>query len=181
MEIWKDVVGYEGYYEVSTHGNVRSVTRTFIKKYGDGERSVTVSSKDLKPMTNYKGYLYVELRNNGTRFHAYIHRLVANAFIANVHNKPQVNHKDTNKTNNHVDNLEWATNSENQLHAQAHGLVSSKGKGRKAIPIGQFKNGELVAEFSSIADAQRETGISSIAYVVRGERKSAGGYEWNSL
>lgn len=93
MEEWKDVVGFEGIYQVSSTGIVRRTDNNYIKK----------------PSESRNGYMFVDLNHKEKRKHGYIHRLVAEAFIPNPNNLPAVNHKDENKTNNNVDNLEWCT------------------------------------------------------------------------
>ena len=101
-EIWKDIVGYEGLYQISNLGNVKSLNYRRTGK-----------ERILNPGNNGCGYLFVILCNNGKRKHFKIHRLVANAFLENPDNKSDVNHKDEDKTNNNVDNLEWMTRQEN--------------------------------------------------------------------
>ena len=103
--VWKPVVGYEGLYEVSENGEVRNVK----------------TQKVLSPR-NSTSYSMLALFNNGKRKDLKVHRLVAKSFLPNPQNKPQVNHKDGNKLNNHFENLEWCTNSENQKHAYKTGL-----------------------------------------------------------
>ena len=93
MEIWKDILGYEGLYQVSNYGRVRSL------KYG--------KEKILKQQINTDGYLHIDLYKNKKRKNYNVHRLVTIAFLENPNNYPQVNHKDENKQNNHIDNLEW--------------------------------------------------------------------------
>lgn len=115
-EIWKDIAGYEGKYQVSNRGRVRSLeyhNMRGIKRIGF--LRPTVVGRGI-------GYLRVALSRKHKLTSFMIHRLVALAFIENPHNLPQVNHKDGNKHNNNVDNLEWCTNSYNQLHAYANGL-----------------------------------------------------------
>jgi hypothetical protein len=114
MEIWKDINGYEGYYQISNKGNVRSVDRFD----GVHDRAGTVIKQSLKP----NGYLQVGLRKHNQRKWVGVHRLVAIHFIDNPENKPQVNHIDGNKQNNTVENLEWVTQEENQQHAIRTGL-----------------------------------------------------------
>lgn len=106
MEIWKDIQGYKNRYQVSNHGKVRSLKRNNI----------------LKPEIKNDGYLRVCLYANGKKKHKRINRLVARAFIENQNNKSQVNHKDGNKKNNHVSNLEWMTDKENKKHSVKNGL-----------------------------------------------------------
>lgn len=106
-EIWKPVVGFETLYEVSNFGNVKTLGR--IVNYSDG-RTYTYPAKILNTVQNKDGYLYVNLRRlDKTRVFHKVHILVAQAFLPNPENLPQVNHKDENRINNNVDNLEWCT------------------------------------------------------------------------
>lgn len=109
-EEWRPVVGFEGYYEVSNLGNVRSVDKTTR----DGR---FWKGREIKKHRAGQGYLRAVLCVDGMSHHLYIHRLVAEAFVLNPDNKPEVNHKDGNKHNNVVSNLEWVTKSENGLHS----------------------------------------------------------------
>lgn len=121
QEIWKDIKGFEGVYQVSSLGNVRSLPR--IIDYGT--HTQRHKGRILKPQPNSKGYLRVQLRWEGKHEVKFVHRLVAEAFVPNPENKPQVNHKDGNKQNNRADNLEWVDNSTNQRHGRALGLINS--------------------------------------------------------
>lgn len=112
-EIWKDIDGYEGSYQVSNLGRVRSLTRT-VKTRG-GTRQIEAREKVVHKMKI--GYVGVNLSLSGKNKLFYVHRLVAQAFIDNPTGKPQVNHKDFNRENNNVDNLEWVTYAENNKHA----------------------------------------------------------------
>lgn len=114
-EIWKDIAGYEGKYQVSNLGRVRSLQYHNTK----GIRRIGY----LKTAVDNKGYLRCALSKNNKLTTFKVHRLVASAFISNEENLPQINHKDGNKLNNHVKNLEWCNNSQNQLHAYATGLT----------------------------------------------------------
>lgn len=126
MEIWKDVVGYEDSYEISNLGNCRSKDRKiFMDCYGGYEREF--KGQVLKTNKLRNGYLRFTLMDKGVTKRFSVHRLVALNFIPNPENKPQVNHIDGNKENNHVDNLEWCTSSENHKHAHRIGLESQKG------------------------------------------------------
>lgn len=101
-EIWKDIKGYEGLYQISNYGRVLNVKRNHIKV----------------ACLNHKGYYKIPLYNNNKQKMCRVHRLVAQAFIPNPDNKSEVNHKDFNKVNNHVDNLEWTSGEENRSHYQ---------------------------------------------------------------
>lgn len=114
----KPIKGLENLYEIDEKGNVYAlptIKYTPTTKYLSKERK-------LKPYNNGYGYLLVDMRKDGKRYMRLVHRLVAEAFIPNPNNLPQVNHKDGNKSNNQVDNLEWCTCSENQYHAFRHSL-----------------------------------------------------------
>lgn len=124
MEVWKDIKGFENYYQVSDLGNVRSITR-FIDNPLGGLKQLT--GKPMNPYLNKKGYLLVTLRNQHRKV-AKIHRLVAKAFIPNPENKPEVNHKNGVKTDNSKDNLEWSTNRENIDHSWSTGLNKNYGE-----------------------------------------------------
>lgn len=149
MEIWKDCKGYEGKYQVSTLGRVWSVKG---QKYLNG-----TFDKD--------GYIRVHLTaKNGKRKDEFVHRLVALVFIENPNNYPQVNHKDENKKNNKVDNLEWCNSRYNNIY--------SKGKAVRCI--------ELDKVFDCSQTAMRELRIdgSDIRKCCKGQKKTAGGYHW---
>lgn len=124
-EIWKDIIGYEGFYKVSNLGNVKNLERSI--KNGVNS-SFILKERILKQVKNKIGYIGVGLHKKGVRKQAMIHRLVGIHFIPNTENKPQINHKDGNKTNNSIENLEWCTHSENAYHAFKTGLrvVSKK-------------------------------------------------------
>lgn len=118
-EIWKDVIGYEGLYQVSNFGNVRSLDRIVNKPNGV---SYIRKGKICKQSKSNLGYMTVGFTVKNIKVNKYVHRLVAEAFITNINNYPQVNHIDCDKTNNKVYNLEWCTNSQNHIHASKNGL-----------------------------------------------------------
>lgn len=178
-EIWKDVVGFEGRYKVSNNGKILSI---------NSKRSKNPIL--LKPVYTKDGYQRVSL-SLGDRHHKRsiaVHILVAKAFIPNPKNKPQVNHKDGNKKNNHVDNLEWSTGKENIQHAINHGL-------RPAFPY-KYKTGkdhyasksvlqyDLAGSFIKKWDCQSDAARfykcepSIISNCVTGYKKTALGYIW---
>lgn len=121
MEIWVDVIGYDGLYEVSNLGNVKSCDGVFKNQYTSWPKK----GKLLKPRVHTGGYLRVNLWDNGRVTDKYIHRLVADAFLPFDPDRPYINHKDGNKTNNVVSNLERVTHQENIDHAMRTGLVKS--------------------------------------------------------
>jgi hypothetical protein len=128
MEEWKFVIGYEGMYEVSDLGNVRSLNR---KIYGRGRKKKQMRHGHImKQKTDKYGYLCVQLMKDCKRKHITVHRLVAIAFIANPKNKPQINHIDCNKKNNSVGNLEWNTAKENVAHSYKNGMSKSVKRGK---------------------------------------------------
>lgn len=112
-EIWKDIPGYECLYQVSNLGSVRSLDRT-VKKAGQPD--AYLKGREIKQFTDHKGYRVVTLSKDCKLKQIKVHRLVLMAFIPNPDNLPQVNHKDGNKKNNCVENLEWCTNDYNSNH-----------------------------------------------------------------
>lgn len=126
-EVWKDVVGYEGYYQVSSFGRVKGLERQFTQLNGMTGRynTKTIPESYMKAFSDKDGYKKIQLTKDGKRNKFFVHRLVAIAFILNPESKPEVNHKDGVKDNNHLSNLEWNTTSENQLHAIANKLYQT--------------------------------------------------------
>lgn len=121
-EIWKDIKGYEGLYQVSNLGNVKSIPRIIDSQFKGKPIKREVYEKVLKKSLTRFGYEYVCLSKNGKTKKHKVHRLVGEHFIPNIENKKTINHIDGNKQNNRVDNLEWATYKENQQHAIRTGL-----------------------------------------------------------
>ncbi len=170
-EIWKDIEGYED-YKVSNLARVKSL------KFG--------KERILKQGIDNHGYPVVTLCN-GTQKNFKIHRMVAIAFIPNPCNKPEVNHKWGNKLDNRATELEWATKSENQLHAYKIGLIKPPMLGKfgkehpKSRSISQYSlDGKYIDEYESQQEAYEKTGINNrdISLVCSGKLKTAGGYIW---
>ena len=159
-EIWKDIPGFENLYQVSNLGRVKSL------HYGN---KLSNKQQLLKPRNNGDNYLTVVLK--GKKY--YIHRLVAQVFISNKKRLPQVNHKDENKMNNNVNNLEWCTAKYNCNYG------TSRDKFKKKV-IQYDKNMNKINEYKSISEAYRKSNIfiSSISAVCLKKRKTAGGYIW---
>jgi len=118
-EIWKDVIGYEGLYQVSNLGNVKSLDREVTP---NNRVPYWRKGKMCKQSKSNLGYMIVGFTVNNVKVNKYVHRLVAEIFIDNINDYPQVNHIDCNKTNNKANNLEWCTNSQNHIHAVKNGL-----------------------------------------------------------
>lgn len=118
MERWLDVPGYEGHYQVSDHGRIRSLARCRPNPL-KGKKQICQVEKEMRPLANMNGYQFIYLKRNGDRTKYYMHRLVAHVFIPNPDEKPIVNHKNCDRSDNRVANLEWMTGSENTLHGYA--------------------------------------------------------------
>lgn len=151
-EIWVDIKGYEGYYQVSNFGRVRSLDRIIIKNDNGNQYNIFRRGKILHQMTASSQYKQVRLCK---KLYS-VHRLVAEAFLDNLDNKPQVNHKDGNKSNNKVDNLEWVTPRENMQHAVDNGLVIYEKSNQKAKAVLQFDlDGNFVKEWVSLSSVKK--------------------------
>lgn len=186
-EIWKDIKGYERLYQVSNFGNVKSLDRYIINKNGDKQY---FPGKYLNQGIS-DNYLKVTLSKSNKQRTFRVHILVARTFIPNPENKPEVNHMDGDKSNNRVDNLEWNTRSENELHAYKNGLAKPSDKQKQAVAkyakenyskkvIQYSLNGEFIKEWNSMHDVWRELGIrpSYICRCCKGLRNQTYGYVW---
>lgn len=174
-ENWLPVVGYDGLYEVSNLGRVKSLPRK-------GTRGGYIYPN----YSNNKHYAHVFLTKESKGTTISLHRLVAEAFIPNPENKPQVNHIDGDKANNCVNNLEWVTGRENLDHAYSMGLKERTP--REAVeankrPVRRTDMAGNIKDYSCVKDAELELGIpnQNIIKVCQGKRKHAGGFAWAYL
>lgn len=173
MEHWKDIKGFEGLYQVSDFGRVKSLNYNH-----------TNESRILKTRKQRNGYLLVNLNKKGKQYFFLVHRLVAETFLENPENLPQVNHKDENKTNNRVENLEWKSPKDNCNHGTRNERsAKTRTNGKLSKQVLQYtKNGEFVKEWVSLSEIKRKLGYnkSAISKVCRGNTrlKSYKGYIW---
>ena len=180
-EVWKNIAGFEGIYQVSNMGRVRSVDR--YVECVDSCRHYKGRIMRLNKRKN--GYLDICLRRQEINIRPLIHRLVAEAFIPNPNNLPCVNHKDENKENNCVENLEWCTQEYNNSYGEGH-KQRSKNSIKYAIqkqskPVLQYSlNGEYIAEYYSAMEAGRKNNCrqGGISECCNGKQKTAYGYIW---
>lgn len=172
-EIWLPVKGYEGLYEVSSFGRVRS-----LGKGGSGNSKMRIMNNSY----DIYGYLVVGLYKNGKQKQFKVHRLVAEAFIPNWFNDTQINHIDEDKTNNHIDNLEWCSPKENSNHGTRIRRITDKNiNGKCSIPVLQYtKEGMLVGEWPSMAEIERRLGFfhSGVIQCCTGKINHYKGYIW---
>lgn len=179
MEQWKDVRGYEGSYQVSNLGGVRSVDR--YVRTGDRHKRL-IKGKVLKPQISNKGYLFVTLSKESKELGFFVHTLVAKAFIPNPDMLPEVNHKDENKQNNIVDNLEWCTSKYNNNYGSHKEKCAEKQiNGNRSKSVSRYTlKGEFVDSFPSMREVWRKYGYNTsvICNCCKGKVKSAYGYVW---
>lgn len=165
-EIWKDIKCYEGLYQVSNLGRIKSLHN--YKRNGT----------DILIPGIKKGYYQIGLRKNKKRTWYAIHRLVAQAFIPNYDNLPQINHKDENKLNNKVDNLEWCS----VRYNNCYGTRIERVKEKVSKKVLQYDlKGNFVKEYKSLSEATKQNGIKSIANIsmcCNGKYKQTHGYVW---
>lgn len=173
-EIWRDIPGWEGLYQVSTYGNVASLNYNHT-----GMRRLRI------PRVGKGGYLYLDLHKNGVTKTMKIHRLVAITFIPNPNNLPQINHKDENKLNNNVENLEWCDASYNNRYGSRPRKVldayKRNGSSKAERPVVKIDNyGTIIEEYISISDAARKNGVrrETLRDCVLGRQHTCCGYVW---
>ena len=174
-EVWKDIEGYEGLYQVSNLGRVKSLPKKTKNQYSYKEIM-------LKQNKDKDGYLIVNLTKNKKGKTYKVHRLVAFAFIPKIKNKEIINHKDGNKQNNSVDNLEWCTNRENIIHAFKNNLIKiKKGKENPVCKKVILKRNNEKLEFYSLKEASKYLGVGSnaICNCLKKRSRTCKGYEVN--
>lgn len=171
-EIWKDIEGWEGSYQVSDCGRVRSLDRMVESSNGRFRR---FEGQVLRLQTNTNGYLYIGLHGAGRHVGAAVHRLVLQAFGGPAPEGHECNHKDGDKSNSRIENLEWSTKSDNQRHAYANGLASQKGEANNQAKLSP----EIVEALRKVYALGQHTldqvglmfGVSggNVGYIVRGD------------
>ena len=179
-EIWKDVVGFEGIYQVS---NEQRIKRISLSKITNNVK-VDYQERIVKTRLNKKGYVILNLCKNNEKFSTSLHRIIAKSFIPNLDNKSQVNHKNGIRHDNRIENLEWATASENILH-------SYKVLNKKHNSLGKFNrcgkkvayydlSGNIKGTFLSNMEAERKLGIknTNISAVCNGKKEKTNGYKF---
>ena len=170
IEEWRYIKGYEGLYQVSNLGNIKSLSKI------DGN-GVYRKERLLKPILNSHGYYVVMLYKNNKGVQKLVHRLVANAFIPNPNNLPHINHKDEIKTNNHADNLEWCDIAYNNRYGNRSKKVV-KALGQPVISISLLDN--CISFYPSIAIATKKAHINDrdIQNVLKGRKRQHKGVVW---
>lgn len=169
-EIWKDIEGYEGLYQIGSCGNIRSLNYR-------GTKTIHL----LKQTKSKDGYPIINLNKNGNKKSLQVHRLVGQAFIPNPDNLPCINHKDENPLNNCVDNLEWCTYQYNNTYGERINRVRQKSM-RYAKPVAAYKDGVEVMRFSSTKEAGRN-GFNkwNIISCCNGKLNTHKGYQWSYI
>jgi hypothetical protein len=184
MEIWKDINGYDGVYQVSNYGRVRSngtaVNMTSVK----GKRYTVFTKKRILTQSHtVEGYLVVGLTKNGISKQYKVHRLIAEAFIQNPKNKSTINHINGIKDDNRIENLEWCTSKENTQHAHATGLCGINGRSKQVARIDEY--GNTVEVFESALQAAKAIGhyssASNLSKVCRQGRGMWQGMKWKYI
>lgn len=181
-EIWKDIKGYENMYQISNIGQVKSLEHNVQQKNRWGQTISRIQkSRLMKIHINKNGYFRVVLHKNGIEKNYSVHRLVYEAFVGEIPDGMQVNHINEIKTDNRVVNLNLMTPKENSNWGTRNERVSEKqtnGKNSKPVlKIDPISN-EIVAEFPSTKEAERQTGFNHICLWCRGIRKSSDGFIW---
>ena len=180
-EIWKDIKGYEGIYQISDCGRVRSI------HFGPKNHGLSSEPRIMRTPRSSSGYLHVQLYKDHKPTTKLVHILVAEAFVDNPHGKPEINHIDGNKSNNTSSNLEWVTKSENLKHAARTGLRINPNKGKfgadnhVSVPVLQYDlDGNFIRKWDSQTEAANCLGIHSvnISHCACGRIKMSRNFIW---
>lgn len=181
MENWKDIVGFEGIYQVSDYGRVKSLSR-YIERQND--KGYQVNEKILKQSFHTGGYKKVTLSKEGKTYNKFVHRLVGEVFMPNLNDFPQINHKDEDKTNNHISNLEWCDNRYNNIYGtKIERQKKSEYLQRVMNPIQgtNIVTGEVVY-FDSVNAASKQGFVRrGIRECLCGNTKKHHGYKWEYI
>ncbi len=175
QEVWKDIPGYEGLYQASTGGRIKSLQRNCRHSSGIGYRKVR--EKILCSFIQKNGYVYVTLSKDGKSKTHRLHRIIAMTFLENPYNLAEVNHKDENKQNNSVGNLEWCSN----YYNQNYGTHQKRNSESSKIPVLQLDlNGNLIKKWDSADDAGKQLNIypQNIGKCCKKKIKTAYGCKW---
>lgn len=175
QEIWKDIPGYEGIYEVSNKGRIRSIDRIVVTKAGWTQTKYGQVIKFGQPINS--GYIKVDLHKNGKAKPFLVHRIVAEVFLENPNGCETVNHKDENKLNNSADNLEWCT----QMYNNNYGTCKERGAETQRREFLQMDmDGNVIKRWKGFKKIQRELGYQRklIYLCCIGKRESYMGYKW---
>lgn len=178
--MWKEVVGYEGLYEVNENGQIKRKARVWIRET-DGA-SISISEMIMKPRV-LRGYMTIGLTKDSHQTTKPVHRIIAEAFIPNPENKAEVNHIDGDKLNNCIDNLEWTTKSENDLHAFQLGLrKTTDGGTSKAVARLDATSKEILEVYPSLRELDRTTSFlrKEVSLACR-KSKMYKGYYWKFI
>ena len=190
-EEWRDVVGFEGYYMVSSYGRAATLYRPYVRTDGAHHHSEQRLLKgEIHKTKGRVSYLMFSFRKNGKRIHLSMHRMVATAFIPNPNNYPCIDHIDTNGLNNHVENLRWCTqkmNMNNTITRKVHKSIMDARKGVPNIKLAKAvvqldMQGNYIKTYDSIADCDRDGFVhAGVCRTCQGKKPQYKGYKWMYL
>lgn len=186
-EVWKDIPDYEGWYQVSNYGRIKSVDRLVQERRRDGKQKVKHCKACVIKGSIYGNYLVCHLKKKGTSKAVKFHRIVCSVFHENPLNLPEVNHKNEIKTDNRADNLEWCSRKYNATYGTAISRIVSQTRNHPSLSkkVYQFSmDGKPIASYPSVKEAMRATGIKDVnirSVCDNGKSSSAGGFIWSYL